>query len=101
VITGYGVVSQLGVGVGAFWAGLVAGQSAIGPITGFPADDLTPHSAAEVQDLALADPDRGGAFALRAAREAVADSGVTGVEPTRLGVVLARRSAACDLRGMG
>ena len=88
MITGYGVVSPLGVGVGAFWAGLVAGQSAIGPITGFPADDLTPRSAAEVQDLALADPDRGGAFALRAAREAVADSGVTGVEPTRLGVVL-------------
>lgn len=88
MITGLGVVSPLGAGVRAFWEALVAGRSAIAPIAGFPADDLTPRNAAEVGGAPLADPDRAGAFALRAAHEAVADAALAGVAPERLGVAL-------------
>jgi 3-oxoacyl-(acyl-carrier-protein) synthase len=90
VITGCGVVSPLGVGVCAFWDGLMTGRSAIGPITGFPADDLSPRAAAEVRDVARADPDRAGAFAVRAAAEAMADAGLEAetCSRRRMGVAL-------------
>jgi 3-oxoacyl-[acyl-carrier-protein] synthase II len=90
VITGCGVVSPLGVGVRAFWEGLVAGRSAVAPIGRFPADDLEPRTAAEVRDLVSADPDRAGVFALRAAAEACADAGLEtrAVDRGRLGVAL-------------
>jgi 3-oxoacyl-(acyl-carrier-protein) synthase len=77
VITGCGVVSPLGVGAPAFWEGLVAGRSAVAPIRGFPADDLTPHAAAEVPAVVTNDPDRAGAFALAAAIEAASDAGLS------------------------
>lgn len=76
VITGCGVVSPLGLGVPAFWGALVAGRSAIAPIAGFPADDLTPHAAAEVSGVPSDDPDRAGTFALLAAREALEAAGL-------------------------
>jgi 3-oxoacyl-(acyl-carrier-protein) synthase len=88
VITGCGVVSPLGVGVEAFRENLVAGRSAVAPIRGFPADDLTPRTAAEVHDPVSGDPDRAGTFALRAANEAVAHARLEGVEPARMGVAL-------------
>ncbi len=64
-------MSPLGLGVPAFWDGLVAGRCAIAPIAGFPADDLTPRAAAEVRTVPADDPDRAGTFALLAAREAL------------------------------
>ena len=90
VITGCGVVSPLGAGVAAFWDGLVAGRSAVAPIRRFPAADLAPNAAAEVTDPEVDDPDRAGAFALDAAREALADARLEpGTIPaTRIGVVL-------------
>jgi len=91
VITGCGVVSPLGRGVPAFWQGLVDGRSAVAPIRTFPADDLAPAMAAEVDDPeAAADPDRAGAFALDAAREALRDAGLDPdrVDPSRLGLAL-------------
>jgi 3-oxoacyl-[acyl-carrier-protein] synthase II len=96
VITGCGVVSPFGVGVPAFWEGLVAGRSAVGPIGGFPADDLVPRAAAEVRAAVPPDPDRAGVFALRAASEAVADAGLAGMPRTRIGVAL-----GTTLGGMG
>jgi 3-oxoacyl-[acyl-carrier-protein] synthase II len=96
VITGCGVVSPLGVGVQAFRDGLVAGRSAVAPIRTFPADDLAPHTAAEVHDVAVADPDRAGTFALGAASEAFAQARLAGVEPARMGVAL-----GTTLGGMG
>jgi 3-oxoacyl-(acyl-carrier-protein) synthase len=88
VITGCGVVSPLGAGVGAFWDGLVAGRSAVAPILGFPAEDLSPRSAAEVREPGIEDPDRAGAFALCAAREALADAAWVPRPPSRVGVAL-------------
>lgn len=89
VITGSGVVSPLGGGLAGFWEGLLAGRSATAPIRRFRADDLDPSVAAEVADEA-ADADRVGAFALRAAAEAVEAAGLSlrGVDPVRLGVAL-------------
>ena len=90
VITGCGVVSPLGTGVAAFWDGLVAGRSAVAPIRRFPAADLAPNAAAEVTDREVGDPDRAGAFALDAAREALADARLEpgAIPATRMGVVL-------------
>jgi 3-oxoacyl-[acyl-carrier-protein] synthase II len=88
VITGCGVVSPLGGGLRAFFEGLVAGRSAVGPITQFDATGLAPSTAAEVREPSITDPDRAGAFALRAAREAVSDAGLEGDLPPRLGAVL-------------
>ena len=90
VITGCGAVSPLGVGVRALWDGLLAGRTAIAPITGFPADDLVPRSAAEVRHVARTDPDRAGAFALAAAAEALADAALETrtLDARRVGVAL-------------
>jgi len=76
VITGCGVVSPYGPGVPAFLDGLRAGRVAVGPIARFDAADLAPNAAAEVRDAASDDPDRAGAFALLAAREALAAAGL-------------------------
>ena len=40
VITGIGVLAANGIGKEAFWNSLLAGESGIGPITQFDADDL-------------------------------------------------------------
>jgi 3-oxoacyl-[acyl-carrier-protein] synthase II len=74
----------------ATWDGLVAGRSALAPIRRFPSADLTPRTAAEVDDVPDGDPDRAGGFALRAASEALADAAleVGAGDPRRIGVVL-------------
>ena len=48
VITGLGAVTGLGVGFDAFWDGLIAGRSSIGPIEGFDAAGFPCRLAAEV-----------------------------------------------------
>src|SRR5207245_2748581 len=82
------VVSPLGSGVPGFWDGLVAGRTAVAPITAFPAADLEPRNAAEVRDVPADDPDRAGTFALRAAGEALAHADLDGVGRGRMGVAL-------------
>lgn len=86
VITGLGAVTPLGNDVSTTWEGLVGGQSGVGPITCFDASDLGVKIAAEVKDFdatALFDRrvarrnDRFTLFALEAARQAVADAGLT------------------------
>jgi 3-oxoacyl-[acyl-carrier-protein] synthase II len=74
----------------ATWEGLVAGRSALAPIRRFPSEDLTPRTAAEVGAVPDDDPDRGGAFALRAASEAIADAALDlgAGDPRRVGVAL-------------
>jgi len=40
VVTGYGVVSPIGVGIGPFWSSLCAGESGVDRITQFDAGNL-------------------------------------------------------------
>ena len=86
VVTGLGAVTPVGNDVSATWEALVGGQSGAGPITCFDASELDVKIAAEVKDF---DPvtlfdrrvarrnDRFTLFALEAARQAIADAGLT------------------------
>ena len=85
VITGMGAISAFGNDAPLAWAGMREGRSAIGPIANIPTDLLNIKIAAEVRGF---DPaahfdskrivflDRVAQFALVAAREAVAQSGL-------------------------
>lgn len=99
VVTGIGTVSPLGQDVQTTWEGLLAGRSAIGPITAFECSDLRVQIAAEVNDF---DPvgrfgvkearrmDRYTQLALAAAEEAVKQAQLTVTAETaqRIGVVI-------------
>src|SRR5690242_8216380 len=85
VITGVGAICALGPDARATWAGMREGKSAIAPLAGFENQDMRARVAAEVRGF---DPaahfdskklpllDRVSQFALVAAREAVAQSGL-------------------------
>jgi len=98
VITGYGAVTPVGIGVESFWQGLLNGKNGIGPITLFDAAEYKTKLAAEVRDF---DPlnymeksetlrtDRYSQFALVAADEALQMSGIVGkVVPERIAVYM-------------
>jgi 3-oxoacyl-[acyl-carrier-protein] synthase II len=51
VVTGVGLVSPLGIGTGANWEALCAGQSGIGPITRFDASQFSARIAGEVKQF--------------------------------------------------
>jgi 3-oxoacyl-[acyl-carrier-protein] synthase II len=51
VVTGLGLVTPLGIGVDANWAGLSAGRSGIGRITRFDASQLPARVAGEIRDF--------------------------------------------------
>jgi 3-oxoacyl-[acyl-carrier-protein] synthase II len=99
VVTGMGVVSSIARGVPAFTDALLAGASQVSPIRGFDITGYPYANATEVQylragdaeyDGLAADHGRSSIFALLAAREAIADSGLS-IEATRracAGVVL-------------
>ncbi|CAN5252566.1 beta-ketoacyl-[acyl-carrier-protein] synthase family protein [soil metagenome] len=85
VITGMGCIGPLGLDVASTWQGMREGRSGVRPITGFAPGALRTRIAAQVQDtnlarhfdakrLPLLDPVS--QFALIAAREAVAQSGL-------------------------
>jgi len=86
VITGIGVVSPAGLTLDDFWSALVAGRSAIGPLTLVPLERLNTRIAAQVSNF---DPgehfkdkqvnylDRFSQFAVVAARSALQDAGLT------------------------
>lgn len=79
-ITGLGIVSPIGVGKGAFLAGLRAGRCGLGRLRGLDASEFRIGRGGEVDDAAVAeggiDPNEGRclAFALRACRAALADA---------------------------
>jgi len=86
VITGVGAVTPVGNDVPTMWRSVVEGKSGVGPITLFDASDLETQIAAEVKDFdpvalfgakAARTMDRYSQFALAAARQAVADAGLT------------------------
>lgn len=85
VITGIGAVTPLGHNATATWNALREGRGAIGPIENFPREGLRYGIAAEVRgfdparhfdEKKLIQYDRFSQFALVAAREAVAQSGI-------------------------
>lgn len=102
VVTGLGVVSPIGIGVGQFWKAALQGHSgitAIRPFADFPLEAYRSRVAGQVLDF---DPahhldstqaerlDRYAQFALVAAKEAVVDSGlrIERESPHRIGVIV-------------
>lgn len=94
-VTGLGVISPVGNCVKDFWNSLIAGKCGVGPITEFDATDFKVKIAAEVKNF---DPtccmeksmvrrmDLFSQYAMAAADQAMRDSGLTGIDPRRLGV---------------
>ncbi len=95
-ITGLGVISPIGNTIGVFQKNLLTGVCGIDYITHFDTDDYKVKIAAEVKDFNITDYiDKSEArrmdlytqYAVAAAEQAVAQSGITGaVAPERLGV---------------
>ena len=97
-VTGLGVISPVGNDVPAFWNALCSGTCGIGPITKFDATDYPVKLAAEVRDfdpkqymekLDILHSDVYTHFAMAAACQAVADSGIAGtLDAERVGVYI-------------
>jgi 3-oxoacyl-[acyl-carrier-protein] synthase II len=96
-ITGIGAVTPLGNDATSTWEAALAGRSGIDEIRAFDASECPVTIAGEVKDFdptAVVSPkearklDRNVLFALSAAKEALADAGVNGFRPERVGVVL-------------
>jgi len=92
-----GAVTPIGNDAPSTWRAAVAGESGIDFIRAFDASDFPVRIAAEVKDFdptSVATPkearklDRNVLLALGAAREAVADAGLNGFDPARVGIVL-------------
>jgi 3-oxoacyl-[acyl-carrier-protein] synthase II len=100
VVTGVGVVTSLGRNVDVFWDRLVRGESGVGPISLFDVAGYRVqfggqvHWEPENEDISTAKDlkrlDRFTQFAIGAAKDAVADSGLdfSTEEPYRCGVVI-------------
>ena len=97
-VTGLGVISPVGNDVPTFWNALCSGTCGIGPITKFDAADYPVKLAAEVRDfdprqymekLDIMHSDIYTHFAMAAACQAVADSGIAGtLDAERVGVYI-------------
>ena len=84
-VTGIGLVTPIGLDVASTWDGLIGGRSGVDYITAFDSSDYETHIAAEVSDFNPSDHldrkaarrmDRFVQFAVIAAREAAAQSGL-------------------------
>lgn len=105
VVTGMGVLTPLGIGLPAFWNGLVEGRSGVGPITLCDPGDSPSRIAGEVPGF---DPreyleakearriSRASQFAVAAARMALADSGLAITDENRyeVGALIANGSSS-------
>src|SRR5919109_3445418 len=96
-ITGIGAVTPLGNDAKTTWEAALAGRSGVDEIRAFDTTAFPVRIAGEVEDFdptGLAAPkdlrrlDRNVLFALSAAKEALADAGVNGYDPGRMGVVV-------------
>lgn len=98
VITGMGIISPVGNDVPTFWQNLLQGQCGIAVITRFDTTNQKVKIAAQVKDfdplqymekMDASHADRYSQFAMAAACQAMAQSGVQGsVAPERMGVYL-------------
>jgi len=103
VITGAGVVSPIGAGVGAFWDALVAGRSGaamvpiegVGEICAFPVTDGEDARERFGQRDARR-MDRSGRMAAVAASWALEDAGDLGVDPERIGISIGSVHGGAD-----
>ena len=95
-VTGLGAVTPLGNDVASTWRAATAGESGIDWIRSFDPGDAPVRVAAEVKDFdasQVASPkevrklERNVLLALGAGREALDDSGLTGFDPGRVGIV--------------
>src|SRR5881398_3314634 len=95
-VTGLGAVTPIGNDAPSTWRAAIAGESGIDWIRSFDATGLPVRVAAEVKDFdptQVASPkdvrklERNVLLALGAAREAMADAGLNGFDPRRVGVV--------------
>src|SRR3712207_670305 len=94
-VTGLGAITPIGNDAPATWRAAVAGESGIDFIRSFDASAFPVRIAAEVKDfdpLSVASAkearklDRNVLLALGAAREAIADAGLNGFDPSRVGI---------------
>jgi 3-oxoacyl-[acyl-carrier-protein] synthase II len=99
VLTGFGVVSPIGLGLEDFWEGLREGRNGVGPVTHFDASRFRSRMAAEVKDFHPEDwiekksaerMDRFIHFALAAGTMAMQDSGLAEhpFDGNRAGVII-------------
>ncbi|MFA7677733.1 MAG: beta-ketoacyl-ACP synthase II [Candidatus Omnitrophota bacterium] len=99
VVTGCGVVSPVGVGKGLFWDSLLKGKSGVGKITHFDAAEFDSQIAGEVNDFTppsfFSSKDnrrtpRFVQFALKAAEEALLESGIDldKIDPYQIGTII-------------
>jgi len=95
-VTGVGTVSPLGLDVASTWRAALAGESGIGWISTFDTDGLPVRIAGEVKGFDPAQVvsakearklERNVLLGVAAGREALADAGLNGFDPTRVGVV--------------
>jgi len=95
-VTGLGAVTPLGNDARTTWRAAVAGESGIDWIRAFDASEFPVRVAAEVKEFdpsAVASPkevrklERNVLLSLGAGREAIADAGLNGFDPMRVGVV--------------
>jgi 3-oxoacyl-[acyl-carrier-protein] synthase II len=99
VVTGMGAVTPLGIGVDAFWQGLLEGRSGIDRVTRIDVSNMPTQVAGEVKDFdpaAFMDAkeakrmDRFTQFAVAAAKMALEDAGINpdAIAKDRVGVVV-------------
>jgi 3-oxoacyl-[acyl-carrier-protein] synthase II len=99
VITGYGIVSPVGIGIVSFWDALVKGKSGVTKITQFNPERFDSQIAGEVKNFIppsfvvskdIRRTPRVVQFALKATEEALIMSGLdlAKVEPYRIGVIV-------------
>lgn len=95
VITGAGVVSPIGAGVGAFWDALAQGRSGAERVTIEGVGDICAFPVTEGEDARerfgqrdARRMDRSGRMAAVAASWAVEDAGDLGVDPERIGIAI-------------
>ncbi len=95
-VTGVGAVSPLGLDAPSTWRAAVAGESGIGWISTFDTDGLPVRVAGEVSGFDATQVvsakearklERNVLFGVAAGREALVDAGLTGFDPTRVGIV--------------
>jgi 3-oxoacyl-[acyl-carrier-protein] synthase II len=105
VVTGMGVVTPLGIGLSAYWDGLAAGRSGIGPITLCDPGDSPVRIAGEVPGFEPREymdakearrVSRASQFAVAAARMALLDSGLAIGDDNRhdIGALIANGSSS-------